>query len=312
MTHSIAWHTRMTALAVCALLANAAAAPAAEVSPELIAKAKQEGQVVYYTDLIVDQIVRPLTAAFEAKYGIKVRFVRGDSQVNSLKLLNEYKAGRVHGRRVRAHLGHGRADRRPARCGNSPPPTATSCRRSIAIPDRYWVSSHLFVLEPGLNTSLVPAAQRPKTYDDLLAPYWKDKMVWKPNDLSGATGFVGNILTFMGEERGMDYLRKLVETEHQDGQRQRARRPRSGDRGRIFRWRCRSSITTPRSAPRRARRSTGCGSARRRSRPVLSACTTGARIRMPDFCASNSWLRRKASRSSRRRITCRRAPTCRR
>ena len=52
-------------------------------------------QVTYYTDLIIDQIVRPLVAAFETKYGIKVSFTRGDSQVNSLRLLNEYKAGRV-------------------------------------------------------------------------------------------------------------------------------------------------------------------------------------------------------------------------
>jgi len=57
--------------------------PAADVSPELIAKAKQEGQLTYYTDLIVDQIVRPLAAAFEAKYAIKVSFARADSQVNS-------------------------------------------------------------------------------------------------------------------------------------------------------------------------------------------------------------------------------------
>ena len=56
----------------------------------------------------------------------------------------------------------------------------------------------------------MPAAQRPKTYDDLLAPYWKDKMVWKPNDLSGAPGFIGNVLLSMGEERGMDYLRRLA------------------------------------------------------------------------------------------------------
>jgi iron(III) transport system substrate-binding protein len=55
----------------------------------------------------------------------------------------------------------------------------------------------------------VPAAQRPKTYDDLLLPYWKDRMVWKMNDLSGGPGFVGNVLTSMGEERGMAYLRKL-------------------------------------------------------------------------------------------------------
>src|SRR5258707_8377493 len=82
-------------LAACAALALASTAHAADISGELIAKAKQEGQLTYYTDLIVDQIVRPLTAAFEAKYAIKVTFTRGDRQVNSLKLLNEYKAGRV-------------------------------------------------------------------------------------------------------------------------------------------------------------------------------------------------------------------------
>ncbi len=64
-------------------------------------------------------------------------------------------------------------------------------------------------MTPAINTGLVPAAQRPKSYDDLLLPYWKDKMVWKPNDMSGAPGFVGNILLSMGEERGMDYLRRL-------------------------------------------------------------------------------------------------------
>src|SRR5947199_9096021 len=82
-----------TILAIAALAS--ANTNAAEISNELIAKAKQEGELVYYTDLIVDQIVRPLTAAFEAKYGIKTAFARGDSQVNSVKLLNERKASRV-------------------------------------------------------------------------------------------------------------------------------------------------------------------------------------------------------------------------
>src|ERR1700747_2652574 len=79
----------------CTIMISATAAPAAEVSPDLIAKAKQEGQVGYYTDLIVDQILRPRIAGFEAKYGIRVSFTRGDSQVNATKLINEYKAGRV-------------------------------------------------------------------------------------------------------------------------------------------------------------------------------------------------------------------------
>ena len=74
-----------TILAIAALAS--ANTNAAEISNELIAKAKQEGEVVYYTDLIVDQIVRPLAAAFEAKYGIKVSYARADSQVNILKML---------------------------------------------------------------------------------------------------------------------------------------------------------------------------------------------------------------------------------
>jgi ABC-type Fe3+ transport system substrate-binding protein len=181
---------------------------AAEISGALIAKAKQEGEVVYYTDLIVDQIVRPLAAAFEAKYGIKVSYTRADSQVNILKILNEQKAGRVMsdifglntGLEVLIAAGAARqftainAEELPARYRD---------------PGHYWVSSHLFVITPAFNTDLVPAAQRPHGYEDLLAPFWKDKMVWKPNDLTGAPGFIGNVLISMGEDRGMEYLRRL-------------------------------------------------------------------------------------------------------
>ena len=191
----------------CAAIATTAAS-AAEIDPQLIARAQKEGQLVYYTDLIIEQVVRPLVAAFEKKYGIKVTFTRGDSQVNSVKVLNEYRAGRVQsdifgltsGFHVLVDAG---AVRQFTTANGDELPT------QYRDPNRYWVATHVYVMTPGVNTSLVPAAQRPKTYDDLLLPYWRDKMVWKPNDMSGAPGFVGNVLTAMGEERGMEYLRRL-------------------------------------------------------------------------------------------------------
>jgi iron(III) transport system substrate-binding protein len=198
---------RSCAICVVAALASAPTR-AAEISAELIAKAKQEGQVVYYTDLIVDQIVRPLASAFEAKYGIKVGYARADSQVNILKMLNEQKAGRVMSDIFGLNTGlevliaAGAARQFTAANAEELPPRYRD-------PDHYWVSSHLFVITPALNTDLVRAAQRPHSYDDLLAPFWKDKMVWKPNDLTGAPGFIGNVLISMGQARGMDYLRKL-------------------------------------------------------------------------------------------------------
>jgi ABC-type Fe3+ transport system substrate-binding protein len=208
---SIAGRVRFAIVAGLALAANTAAhtaANAAEIGKELIANAKQEGQVVYYTDLIVDQIVRPLASAFEAKYGIKVSYARADSQVNILKILNEQKAGRVMSDVFGLNTGlevliaAGAARQFTAANGEELP-------ARYRDPDHYWVSSHLFVITPALNTDLVPVTQRPHGYTDLLAPFWKDKMVWKPNDLTGAPGFIGNALISMGEERGMDYLRKL-------------------------------------------------------------------------------------------------------
>jgi hypothetical protein len=207
-------------------------AQAAEISAELIAKAKQEGQVVYYTDLIVDQIVRPLAGAFEAKYGIKVGYARADSQVNILKMLNEQKAGRVMSDIFGLNTGLGvliaaGAARQFTTANGEELPAR------YRDPDRYWVSSHLFVITPALNTDLVPAAQRPRSYEDLLAPYWRDKMVWKPNDLTGAPGFIGNVLIGMGEERGK-LPAQACQAERQDGQRQRPRSARPGDRRGIF------------------------------------------------------------------------------
>ena len=69
-----------------------ACARAAEIDPALVAAAKKEGRVTFYTPLIVDQMARPLTAAFRAKYGIEAEFLRMDSDAVVLRILNEYRA----------------------------------------------------------------------------------------------------------------------------------------------------------------------------------------------------------------------------
>jgi iron(III) transport system substrate-binding protein len=200
-----------TAIALAAALTmTSPVARAQEVSAELIAKARQEGKVVYYTDLIVDQIVRPLVSGFEAKYGVKVEYARGDSQGNLLKLMGEQKAGAMQ------------ADVFALTSGLKPLLEANAVRKidlegakalppEFKDPNGYWVAANYYVMTAAVNTELVPEKDRPKTYDDLLDAKWADKIVWKPNDTSGAPGFIGHILRVMGEDRGMAYLRKLKE-----------------------------------------------------------------------------------------------------
>ena len=65
------------------------------------------------------------------------------------------------------------------------------------------VADRLYVLGPAMNTRLIKQEDFPKTFDDLLDPKWTGKIVWRRNNLTGATGFVGNVLVTMGEEKGM-------------------------------------------------------------------------------------------------------------
>lgn len=61
-----------------------------------------------------------------------------------------------------------------------------------------------------VNTEHVKPAEQPKTFDDLLDPKWAGKMAGSGNpNLDGAPGFVSLVLRSMGEDKGMDYQRKL-------------------------------------------------------------------------------------------------------
>src|SRR5437763_1233359 len=64
--------------------------------PALYEAAKREGEVVWYTTLIVNQAVRPLIETFNKKYpGINVKYVRADSGPTAIKIMNEARAGRM-------------------------------------------------------------------------------------------------------------------------------------------------------------------------------------------------------------------------
>jgi iron(III) transport system substrate-binding protein len=192
-------------LILAAVLARPAAA---QLSDELVAKARAEKEVVYYTELIVDQIVRPLAGAFERKYGIKVSYWRGDSQAAGLKLAMEHRAGRMQAdvwstaSGIGALIDGGLIERFAVE-------TAAALDPPFRDPGGYWVATNLIVIGAAVNTAQVAERAWPRGLADLLAPQWRDQMVWKQNDVTGAWGFIGNVLTQMGEERGLAYLRQL-------------------------------------------------------------------------------------------------------
>jgi len=198
------------AVLVLALVLFASSGQADAADPALVEAAKKEGKVVWYTTLIVNQAIRPLKAAFEKKYpGIELQFSRADETPTAAKILEEGVANRVQADVFdgitnmiplkRAKL---LASYVPSSAGQYPP----------ELKDRggHWNALLLYAFTPGINTTLVPKERAPKTYQDLLDPQWKGKMAWNPNSIAGAIGFVGNILTSMGEQRGTEFLRSLA------------------------------------------------------------------------------------------------------
>src|SRR4051812_8835559 len=89
-------HLNTIRAALAALLLAVQPVRAAELDPALLEAARKEGQVVWYTGLIVNQIVRPMADAFARKYpGIDVRYSRASDTETAVKLLNEGRARRI-------------------------------------------------------------------------------------------------------------------------------------------------------------------------------------------------------------------------
>ncbi len=202
--------TRRTLIAATLLAAGLAASSATAADQALIDAARKEGTVVWYSSLIVNQLVRPVAEAFEAKYGIKVEYSRTPAGEMALKLLNEIKADSVQADAFDGNSAFFQVMPLDNLVAYSPD-AAAAYPAELKDPNGRFHAINLAILTTAVNTSLVPEAEWPRTYDDLLDPKWKGKMAWT-TDLTpnGPPGFIGNILKVYGEDKGMDYLKKLA------------------------------------------------------------------------------------------------------
>jgi ABC-type Fe3+ transport system substrate-binding protein len=192
-----------------ALTACLVAAPAFAADQALVDAAKREGEVVWYTTQQIDQLIRPIKAAFETKYGIKVLPVRANNTELAIKIINESRTGRPQvdvfdGSTTVVPL------RREGYVLQWLPEAAKGFAADSKDRDGYWVATNLYVITAAFNTSLVPKGTEPRTLAALLDPRWKGKIAWSaiPSNSAGP-GFVGAILADQGHDQGMAYLRDL-------------------------------------------------------------------------------------------------------
>ena len=181
----------------------------ADRTERLIEGAKKEGQLTYYSAMIVNQALRPLTAAFQKKYPfIKMSYWRGDSEDIETKLSAEMRANNpvadvVEGTgigelAVRAGLAH------PAWS-----PQLADIPEKMRDPRRLWVPTRMSYFSIAYNTRFVAASSVPRTYEDLLDEKWKGRMAWPLLSAIGAPLFVTNLRLAWGDDKAMAYFQRL-------------------------------------------------------------------------------------------------------
>ncbi len=173
---------------------------------KLVEKAKQEGVIAIYTSMQAKDS-GPLTEAFEKKYGIKVSLWRASPDKIAQRALIEAKADRdvadvleMNGPEIeRLH--------RENILGEFYSPAFQDLPSAAFPKHRHYVVDRLNFFVTAYNTRLVTPEQAPKTYDDLLNPRWKGKLVIEPSDYD----WFAAVVKGMGEEKGLEYFKKLAD-----------------------------------------------------------------------------------------------------
>jgi iron(III) transport system substrate-binding protein len=181
----------------------------ADREQKLIEGAKQEGQVVLYSGLIVNQMLRPLAAGFMKKYPfIKLTYYRADSEELLAKLSAESRSGNL-GADIFEGSGGGEI---AVEAGFTQPfqtPVLDNIPRIYLDPKGNLAPTRLSYFSIAYNTRQVPPDKVPKTYEALLDPQWKGRMAW-PYANTGRYLFMINLRLAWGEDRALDFFRRLA------------------------------------------------------------------------------------------------------
>ena len=186
-----------------------AAPPASAVTPALIAAAKKEGRVVWYTSIDL-KVAEEIAKTFEKKYpGVAVQVERTGAERLLQRIGQEYSAN-IHAVDVvnssdASHLVYwkGKGWLAPY----VPEDVAKYYPAEHKDPDGMFASFRIFLCVIAYNTKLVKKEDAPTSFADLLLPKWKGKIV------KAHPGYSGTILTAtyeMSRDLGWGYFEKLA------------------------------------------------------------------------------------------------------
>ncbi len=173
----------------------------------LVAGARREGGLMFYTSLH-EQNLPAILAAFEKKYGLKVKPWRSGADKVLQRVVAEARAGRWDVDAVHVGSGELEALHREQLLMEIRSPHQRSLLAAAMPEHRDWAPTYLTVFVQQYNTRAVRQDELPKRYEDLLDPRWKGRLAIEERD----DDWFGRLVEAMGEKQGIDLFRRIVAT----------------------------------------------------------------------------------------------------
>lgn len=177
----------------------------ADREQRLVPGAKREGELNVYTSLVVQDIT-DLAAAFEKKYGIKVKFWRAGSEKVVQRIVTEARSGRFEFDIVETNGPELESLQREKLLQKATSPYHADLIAQALRPHGEWVGTRLNMFVHIYNTKLVKKEDLPTSYQDLLHPRWKGKLAIEAEDYD----WFAAVATELGEEKGIKLFRDIV------------------------------------------------------------------------------------------------------
>jgi iron(III) transport system substrate-binding protein len=172
----------------------------------LLKGAQAEGELVYYGTLPIDEFL-PLARVFNARYrslATQHYFAPRDGILS--RTLTEARAGRHATDVIQVDLSYGYQLLNANLVQSYAVPGAERFFEGTYDPSGAWHSMYYLTTALIYNSNLIKAEQAPKSYEDLLNPAWKGKMLFDPE-----AGYILAALEHAwGREKAVDYLSRLA------------------------------------------------------------------------------------------------------
>ena len=171
----------------------------------LVKGAQAEGELVYYGTLPIDEFL-PLGRVFNARYrSLALQHYFSPREGILSRTLTEARAGRYAVDVIQVDLSYGYQLLNENLVYPYQIPGRNHFYDGTYDPNGYWHSMYYLTTALIYNTNTVKPEQAPKSYEDLLSPVWKGKMLFDPE--------AGYLLAAMeqawGREKAVAYLAKL-------------------------------------------------------------------------------------------------------